>query len=311
MSGRIAVTGAAGFIGGAVVRALAAAGCRVNACDLGPAPSWLPDSTRWIQGSVGDAATLHATFDGASAAIHLAFRMDIDATDPVASVETNVLGTTRVFDAALRHGLRRVVWGSSVMVYGPVERYTRKAVDESAEPMPRTPYGASKLLLEWLARSYRKQGLETVGLRFTTVFGPGRDRLGAAGFCVTLFDGPARGMPVRLEEGDRRANLLYIGDAVEACMRAVLADKPLADVYNVGGFESTVIELAQSVVRRMQRADIAVESGGVSPWPTAIDCSAAERDFGYRSRYGRDIAVESYLEAIGCTLAAATPPGIR
>ena len=311
MSGRIAVTGAAGFIGGAVVRALASAGRDVTACDVGLTPAWLPSTVRWIQGSVTDASALDAVFADAGAAIHLAFRMDLEAADPVASVRTNLLGTTLVFDAALRHRLRRVVWGSSVMVYGPIERYARMPVDESAEPMPRTPYGASKLLLEWLARSYRAKGLETVGLRFTTVFGPGRDRLGAAGFCVTLFDRPARGLAVSLEEGDRRANLLYVADAVDACVKAALSPRPLADAYNVGGFESTVMDLAQSVVRRLPRADITVGPGGKSPWPTAIDCRAADCDFGYRSRYDRDLAVEHYLTTLGCSLAPATNTGTR
>lgn len=311
MSAGIAVTGAAGFIGGAVVRALAHAGCDVTACDLGPAPAWLPSSVRWIQGSITEPAVLDAALGGAGAAIHLAFRMDLDAADAVASVQTNVLGSALVFDAALRHGVRRVVWGSSVMVYGPVERYGRMPVDESAEPMPRTPYGASKLLLEWLARAYRTKGLETVGLRFTTVFGPGRDRLGAAGFCVTLFDRPARGLPVSVEEGDREANLLYVTDAADACVKAALSPRQLADVYNVGGFESTVMDLAQSVARRLPRADIAVRPGGKSPWPTAIDCLAADRDFGYRPRYGRDLSVEDYLATLGCSIALATPTGNR
>lgn len=311
MSGRIAVTGAAGFIGAAVVRALAEAGHAVVACDRGPAPAWLPPSVRWVRGSVTDVATLDALLAGTDAALHLAFRMDLAADDPVASVETNLLGSTLVFDAALRHRTRRVVWGSSVMVYGPVERYPHMPVDEAAEPMPRTPYGASKLLLEWLARSYRAKGLETVGLRFTTVFGPGRDRLGAAGFCVTLFDRPARGQPVTVEGGARRADLLYIPDAAAACTAALLAPRPLADVYNVGGFETTVADLAQGVRRRLPHADITVGPGGASPWPTAIDCRAAERDFGYRPRYDRDLAVDDYLAALGRSLAPATPTGTR
>ncbi|HEX4891683.1 MAG TPA: NAD(P)-dependent oxidoreductase, partial [Hyphomicrobiaceae bacterium] len=138
MSGPIAVTGAAGFIGGAVVRELASAGRDVTACDIGPAPAWLPSSVRWVQGSVTDVAVLDATLAGAEVAIHLAFRMDLDASDPVASVQTNLLGSTHVFDSALRHRLQRVVWASSVMVYGPLACYARVPVDESAEPMPRT-----------------------------------------------------------------------------------------------------------------------------------------------------------------------------
>lgn len=311
MKPRIAVTGAAGFIGGTLVRALARAGHPVTACDLCPAPAWLPPPVRWIEGSVTDATALDAAFAEASAVVHLAFRIDIDAIDAVASVETNVLGTTRVFEAALRNDVSRVVWGSSVMVYGPRERYPGSPIDESAEPAPRTAYGASKLLLEWLARSYRVKGLETVGLRLTTVFGPGRDRLGAAAFCVTLFDRAARGLPVRLDDGDRCANMLYITDAVDACMKAALSPAPLEPVYNVGGFECSIAGLAQRVQQRLPHADIVVEPGGASRWPTAINCRAADRDFGYRPRYDRDLAVEDYLAALGRTYTPATTSGIR
>ena len=112
-------------------------------------------------------------------------------------------------DRALRHRVRRIVWGSSVMVYGPPHAYPNGTVAEDAEPMPRTFYGATKLTLEWTARAFRVQGLETVGLRFTTVFGPGRERPGAAPFGVTLFESAAARRSIRLPEGDRKAAMQF------------------------------------------------------------------------------------------------------
>src|SRR5690606_13351287 len=137
-------------------------------------------------------------------------------------------------------------WASSVMVYGPRDQYPPGPVSESHEPMPRTPYGASKLAIEWFARSYRRQGLETVGLRFTTVFGPKRTRLGAAGFSVTLFEDAARG-EIRINEADRRANMLFIDDAASACIDCLRAPGPLSDVYNIGGFECSVADLVKTL----------------------------------------------------------------
>jgi nucleoside-diphosphate-sugar epimerase len=268
---------------------------------MGPAPAELPSTVRWVKGDVSDPHAIEAVLRQASAAIHLAFRMDLDAEDPVASVRTNLLGSTLVFDEAARLGLRRVVWGSSVMVYGPRERYPSGPVDEKAEPMPRTPYGASKLLLEWLAKAYGQRGLEAVGLRFTTVFGPGRKRLGAAGFCVTAFEGPAAGVQVQLHEGDRSANLLYVEDAARACVEATLSTNRLAGVYNVGGFESSVAGVADAVKVRFPAADLLVEPGGESRWPTAIDCAAAARDFGYEPRFDLERSVDAYLSALGCS----------
>ncbi len=309
MSRRIAVTGAGGFIGAALVRALASDGHRVAALDLQPRPTDLPRTVEWIQGSVTDVPAIERLLAGSDCAIHLAFRMDLDGEDPLASAQTNLMGTINVFDAAARLGLHRVVWASSIMVYGPRQNYTPTQLTEKAEPMPRTPYGASKLALEWLARAYRQRGLETVALRLGTVFGPGRHRLGAAAFAVTLFEGPTAGRPVVIDEGDRTANLLYVHDAVEACVRAALAPEPLADVYNIDGFECTVADLAREVSRRLPAADIRVTPGGESPWPTAMDGRAATRHFGYRPAYDLSLAVTDYLFALGCLRTTSTTTG--
>lgn len=310
MSTRVAVTGAGGFIGTALVRALAGAGYLVSALDLQARPDALPAGVDWVRGSVTDPDALDALVAGAHCVVHLAFRMDLHADDPLASAQSNLLGTVNVFDAAARHGLSRAVWASTIMVYGPREKYPPEALTESAEPMPRTAYGASKLALEWLARSYRRQGLETVALRLGTVFGPGRLRLGAAEFAVTLFQEPAAGRPVAVAEGDRRANMLYVEDAVAACLCAVKAPGPLADVYNIDGFECSVAELAREVARRVPAAIIDVAPGGHSPWPTAMDGGAARRDLAYQPRFTLNRAVADYLAALGCSLPAHVAPRI-
>jgi len=292
---RIAATGGAGFIGRWAVRALLDQGASVTVLDLPDRPAWIPDSVRYIRGNVDDAAAVDAAVGDADGVCHLAFRMDIDGGEPLASHRVNVLGSTVVMDRALRHRVRRIVWGSSVMVYGPPHAYPNGTVAEDAEPMPRTFYGATKLTLEWTARAFRVQGLETVGLRFTTVFGPGRERPGAAPFGVTLFESAAARRSIRLPEGDRKAAMLYVHDAAQACARSLLAPRPLRDVYNISGFETTVRELADVVRRRCADVDVDAEPGGDNPWPTSIDCRAAQCDFGYAPAFDRDRACEDYL----------------
>lgn len=298
MSGSVLVTGASGFIGGALVRRLDAARIAVSALDLGPRPPGLSERVRWVTGSVSDSAAVEQAMEGVDKVVHLAFLMDIEGGQPVQSAHTNVLGTSLVFDAAWRRGVRRVVWGSSVMVYGPRDKYPDGPIDERAEPMPRTPYGATKLALEWMAGSYRRKGLETVALRFTTVFGPGRHRLGAAGFCVTLFEAAASGAAVFVDEGERKANMLYVDDAVQACVKALSAGHALEPVYNIGGFECSVHDLAEVVAAINPRAAIRVGPGGESPWPTRIDSSLAYRDFSYVSRFDARTSGEHYVAAL-------------
>lgn len=302
MSTRVAVTGAGGFIGTALVRALVGEGYLVSALDLQARPDSLPSGVDWVRGSVTDPDALDALVASASCVVHLAFRMDLHGDDPLASAQSNLLGTVNVFDAAARHGLSRAVWSSTIMVYGPREKYPLQPLTEAAEPMPRTAYGASKLALEWLARSYRRQGLETVALRLGTVFGPGRLRHGAAEFAVTLFQEPAAGRPVSVVDGDRTANMLYVEDAVAACLCAVQAPGALADVYNINGFECSVAAMALEVTRLLPDAAIEVSPGGHSPWPTAMHGGAARRDLAYEPRFTLDRAVMDYLAALGCSI---------
>lgn len=295
MSSTVLVTGAGGFIGNAVLARLEDEGLHVKALDVGPSPHDLPPNVEWIQGSVNDTDMLRRALSGVDYVIHLAFVMDIDGLQPLVSCETNLLGTIRLFDIALQCQVRRVIWASSVMVYGPRSFYPPGPVSERDEPMPRTPYGASKLALERFAQSYRKQGLETVGLRFTTVFGPKRTRLGAAGFSVTLFEQAARG-EIHVDEIDRRANMLFIDDAVSACINCLHAEGPLSDVYNIGGFECSVGDLVRTIQTLVPISSVHTEPGGESPWPTEINIERAEKEIHYKPHYNIERACQVYLQ---------------
>lgn len=300
MTNTILVTGAGGFIGSAVLAQLRDADIKVRAFDLGPAPSELPPNAQWIQGSMNCATDMRRALMDVDAVIHLAFVMDIEAEHPLISCETNLLSTVRLFDLAREYKVRRVVWASSVMVYGPLGQYPAGPISEAAEPMPRTSYGASKLALEWFARSYRARGLETIGLRFTTVFGPSRKRLGAAGFCVTLFEDAIRG-EIYIKEADRRANMLFVDDAASACIKCLHATGPLSDVYNISGFDCSVGDLVKIIQACHVVPEVYTEPGGSSPWPTDICYDHAQQDIDYQPRYDIKRSCQTYLQYLQAT----------
>jgi len=295
MTNRVLITGAGGFIGNAVLDKLRDTNASIRALDLGPSPVGLPDNVEWIQGNINDETVLQRAVAGVDRIIHLAFLMDIEAAQPLASAQTNLLATIRLFDLALERKISRVIWASSVMVYGPRRNYPSAPITEDLEPMPRTPYGASKLALEWFARSYRSRGLETVGLRFTTVFGPKRTRLGAAAFCVALFEDAIRG-EIRIDETDRRANMLFIDDAASACVKSLCASGPLSDVYNIAGFECSVGDLVKTIQTYTSVHKVYSTSGGNSPWPTDISSDRARREIGYLPGYDIEQACRAYLQ---------------
>lgn len=300
----VLVTGASGFIGHHVVRQLE----RMNR------PLRLLD-TRFergrfgehelIEGSVADPDLVHRAVDGIRNVIHLAHIIDIDGTEPFDSVTVNILGTANLFRIAHEAGCRRLIWGSSVMTYGPPRNDA--PAPENYLQAPSTFYGAGKLYLEYLSRSYRALGLDTVGLRLSTVFGPERDRGGAAPFVVDLFRKPAVGTPITIPDGDRRVDMIYGSDAAAACIRALDAAGPLDAFYNIGGFSARVRDIAEEVQRNLPQAQIKTLDGGSNPWPEALDCAAARRDLGHVSEFDLKKSVSDYIKTLSTSTSAAPP----
>ncbi|MBW3097188.1 NAD-dependent epimerase/dehydratase family protein [Pseudohoeflea coraliihabitans] len=295
MSGApVLVTGASGFIGRQVVKKLEKAGQPLRLLDV----QFEREHPRHdiYEGSIADPKLVQRAVDGVGGIIHLAHLIDIDGERPFESVSVNIVGTANVFQSAMETGCRRVVWGSSVMTYAPDR--SGGPVSEEHQQAPETFYGAGKLYLEKMARSYRSLGLETVGLRLTTVFGPERDRGGAASFVVDLFRKPVAGEPVSVAEGDRRVDMVYGPDAAAACVLALQSPRKLNAFYNVGGFSTRVRDLANEVRRILPDACIGVADGGINPWPESVDCSRSRKDFGYIAQYDLKTSVSHYLSCL-------------
>ncbi len=292
----ILITGASGFIGRHIVRQLARAGRPLRLLDVRFDGDWY-QGHEILKGSVADRDLVSRAVGGVGGIIHLAHIIDIDGERPFESAFVNIAGTANVFDCARESCCRRVVWGSTVMTYGPAEN--GDPAPESHLQAPATFYGAGKHYLEHLALSYRRLGLETVALRLTTVFGPERDRGGAAPFVVDMFRKPAAGIAIEIPDGDRRVDMVYGSDAAAACILALDAPDSLEPVYNVGGFSARVREIAEEVRHNLPAARIAIIGGGQNPWPEAVDCTAARRDFGYAPTFDLKCAVADYLATLG------------
>ncbi len=171
-NGTLAVTGASGALGQVLRAALACSGVAVRCMDIRE-PQRLHAGETFVRCDLADAeATLHA-LQGADAIVHLG---GISTTASFAEVvAANVGGSFSVFEAARRHGIRRVVYASSNHVTGYYRSTQRVAPD-----MPQRPdsfYGLSKAFGENLAQLYwDKYGIEAVGLRIGSCFERPRDR---------------------------------------------------------------------------------------------------------------------------------------
>jgi UDP-glucose 4-epimerase len=185
-----------------------------------------------------------------------------------------------VFEAAARAGLR-VVYASSSSVYGDAEAFP---TPETAPPRPISPYGVTKLACEHLAYAHaRTLGLEAVGLRYFTVYGP-RQRPDMA--FTRMLEALAAGEAFSLfGDGSASRSFTYVADAVAGTI-AAMERGGTGEVYNVGGGEEAsmteAIALAERVAEReltLSRHDVA--AGDVRR--TKADGGKAERDLDWHA----------------------------
>lgn len=170
---KVLVTGAAGFLGSSLAKELCRSGYQVRALlhETSGNSRVLPE-IETVAADIRDAKKVQETVDGCGAIVHLAAKVHaIDDRGAEKDYESvNVEGTRHILDAAVRSGVTRIVFASSVKVFG---EETRGCVDETEAPDPRTAYGRSKWRAEQLVSEYaERHGLTAVSLRLPMVYGP-------------------------------------------------------------------------------------------------------------------------------------------
>lgn len=164
------VTGATGFIGGVLARALAGRDGSVRGV-LHERPPWFDEPVEWVEGEVLDRESMVAAVRGADIVFHLAAEVSIDPGDADAVWETNVTGTRNAVEAALECGVRRLVHFSSIHAYD--QSPVHEVLDERRGPgAPVTTYDAAKARAEAEVRRGIERGLDAVILNPTGVIGP-------------------------------------------------------------------------------------------------------------------------------------------
>ncbi|MDN5344830.1 MAG: hypothetical protein PWQ18_942 [Clostridia bacterium] len=301
----ILVTGGNGFLGSRIAKQLVARGEQVVVFDNAPLSSRLEGIKEKINYSRGDIVDLESIIDvikehKVRKIIHLAYFRDIVLQEkyPTRAVKVNCTGFNNLLEAGRLCDIERVVWASSVAVYGAPELY-REPVGEDQLPAPTTLYGACKFFDEYLARQFRKTyGLETVALRPTVIYGEGRWYSGYSNVARDMFYDVVTQKKAVIYEGDKRLDWLNIEDAARAFVLAIQAKEIKADVFNLGGEVATVAAAAAVLKELVPDAAIEVVGGGKETWPAALDITRAREELGYQPQYGLREGFARYLEAI-------------
>ncbi len=243
---KVVVTGGAGFIGsnfvrrtlgdaypelaGAEVTVLDALTYSGNLANLAP----VAESARYtfVHGDIRDSALLDQLLPGVDAIVHFAAESHVDRSVRDASifVETNVLGTQRLLDAALRAGTKRFVHVSTDEVYGSI---AEGSWDENRPLEPNSPYSASKAGSDLLVRSYqRTHGLNATITRCSNNYGPYHFPEKVIPLFVTnLIDD--KHVPL-YGQGNNIRDWLHVDDHCHG-IALVLAGGRAGEVYNIGG----------------------------------------------------------------------------
>ncbi|ADP84873.1 NAD-dependent epimerase/dehydratase family protein [Pseudofrankia inefficax] len=256
---RVAVTGGSGFIGAHVVDRLLDAGHEVRALDLAVNGADTRADHRVVD--VLDLEAVAGAFDGCDAVFHIAGMSNVDLAfaDPVGTVRLNVEGTGNVCEAARRTGVRRVLFASTVWVYGAVPDADGRPevgaaggeslTEDSVIELGRAGhiYTSTKLAAELLLHSYRETyGLPFTILRYGIPYGPGmRDELVLARFVARAVAGE----PLTVAgDGRQFRRYVYVRDLADAHVRALTAPAAENETIALEGAERiSVLDMAEAV----------------------------------------------------------------
>ena len=245
----------------------------------------------WIRDDIRNVEAINKAMKGIDFAVHLAaLRITACAAEPREANEVMCDGTFNVIDAAHNAGVKKVMAASSASIYGLATEFPTK---ETHHPYGnRTLYGAAKIYLEGLLRSYNDMhGLNYVATRYFNVYGPRMDIHGKyTEVLIRWMERISAGQPpLILGDGSTTMDFVYIEDIARAnvaCLKADVSD----EVFNIArGEEISLNDLAAALLRVMG-SKLKPEYGPerkVNSVPRRLaDVSKAEKLLGFRAEVG-------------------------
>jgi nucleoside-diphosphate-sugar epimerase/GAF domain-containing protein len=179
--------------------------------------------------------------------VHLAAQVSVanSVSNPMMDSESNVVGLVNMLELSRKYKVKKFLYASSAAVYGVKENVP---IRESDSCSPISPYGISK----WVGESYCAKwqelyGLETLGFRFSNVYGPRQDALGEGGVISVFINRLLAGQPLVVHgDGSQTRDFIYVEDVADAIYRA--SNSSLTGIYNLStGKECSVKEIVDTL----------------------------------------------------------------
>ncbi|MGB6102537.1 MAG: NAD(P)-dependent oxidoreductase [Pusillimonas sp.] len=304
----ILVTGGAGFIGAYVCRRLVQDGYDVVVHDIAPSgnvldmisESWGMSGLKRIQGDLRDASVLaNELSKNVEAIVHLASPLVDDVeSDPREGLDQIIRSTCNVFDAALKAKVPKVIWASSLAVFGRHAGDCLTPISNDQEHRSTSLYGAAKSLCERASERYRAKGLDTIGLRFTFVYGAGRLR-GRASYPSHLIRNAALGNEVVVPFSDQLLNWQYVDDLAD--LVGTLIAHPVMSLhpaYNVNGDTRTLRDAGKAIERALSGSVQGFEPGvdvNYRTTPMVLDDSCLRAEFNWEPKHDMEAGITASI----------------
>ena len=310
MTGKVLITGGAGFIGSHLAKKLVSTGVQVGILDSFD-DFYSPQTKRQnIKGlkarlftaDIRDPEAVHAAAsEGWDAIVHLAALAGVrpSIASPRSYIETNVTGTLNVLEAAKTARIGHVVFGSSSSVYGA----SGKGPFEESCPLPATlsPYAATKVAGEQLCSVYSHlYGIRCLVLRFFTVYGPGqRPDLAISKFTRAILED--RPIPFH-GDGSSRRDYTHVSDIVSGISSALDYRKTPYEVFNLGsGRCITLARLVETLGQITGKAALleCLHAQAADMPETWADIAKAQSFLGYQSRTDLSAGLRDFVQQAG------------
>ena len=257
---RVLVLGGSGFIGPRVMRLLLERGHEVHCMDIAPDSPLLEGLRDRVAITRGDITLMDDVMEAMVVSqpdrvLNLAYALGAGEADPHPQVRLNILGMDNCFEAARILGIRRVIYASSLAVYGDQRLQGERAVVEDDARLGTSLYAVSKIFNEHQADWYNRAfDMAITGIRPANITGPDKVR-GSMNHvqCQVL---PALGQPVQFPFRDTMTLPLHVDDIAAVFVRVTLAVETRHSIYNSGGESTSLGQLAETVQEFLPEAEI-------------------------------------------------------
>jgi len=205
--------------------------------------------------------------------------------NPAAYIDSNITGFANLLECCRHHNVNRLIYASSSSVYGKNEKIPFSTEDRVDKPV--SLYAATKKSNELMAYTYSHlYNLETIGLRFFTVYGP----WGRPDMAMFLFtDAISKGLPIKVfNHGKLERDFTYVDDIVKGIVKITSSEKINEDqkytLYNIGNSKPVklldfITEIEDNLGEKAKKEMLSMQPGDVER--TWADVSQLKKDFGY------------------------------